>query len=555
MKKIDNATGLTIEIPSGEVRGNFPYYGFWAEQAPRLVKNMKDRGKINASESDITFALTQLMELINGPYRVLLADRLWKIGETISLNGNISLTGYHGGAIRIVQEAPDGGKSQFAAFTFEKPVKMILDSSTHHLRSQSSLANIASTVQNGNAEIQRLNIELIALESKKPSTHQISQIQTNLRGLTMQIQQIQHELQEGEKTAAHLENRLQEYGSLAQEMKSMSLEKETVGRQLQQTLNRLQALENLQPAGSITQHSAEMNTLSNKASQLGNRNMQLHQRLSNLGIQLERERTTSNSKAEVRQVQAAVRMNRQRLTAVTNQYQGLLAEEQRTLAEINEINNAIQETSSYLRTKVRIVESARTQLENARSTAANIPAFRAEDIVKVFGGHLTDVQRDIERYLFKNLQLSQAAISGRATSRMVGENIVSAETVKDYEAFLTAMDDIGDALGDDEYDLVEKIAKFGASQEWVPGATRVMALLDMSRTERTEAYRNMIEEILTEGVSAQTVESTGAGLIANFSAGNMNIKFDFSRPLNELESLVNHLSNSGLEFQFKGRDD
>ena len=28
MKKIDEATGLTIEIPSGEVRGNFPYYGF-----------------------------------------------------------------------------------------------------------------------------------------------------------------------------------------------------------------------------------------------------------------------------------------------------------------------------------------------------------------------------------------------------------------------------------------------------------------------------------------------------------------------------------------------
>ena len=122
MKKIDEATGLTIEIPSGEVRGNFPYYGFWADQAPQLVRNIQDRGQINASASDINDALMQLIGLINGPYRVLLADRLWKIGETISLNGNVALSGYHGGSIRRVADAPDGGRSQFAAFAFEKPV-------------------------------------------------------------------------------------------------------------------------------------------------------------------------------------------------------------------------------------------------------------------------------------------------------------------------------------------------------------------------------------------------------------------------------------------------
>ncbi len=79
-----------------------------------------------------------------------------------------------------------------------------------------------------------------------------------------------------------------------------------------------------------------------------------------------------------------------------------------------------------------------------------------------------------------------------------------------------------------------------------------MALLDMNRTDRNEAYRNMIEEILTEGVSAARPDSSGAGVI---SVGNDSIKFDFSRPLVELESLVNHLSNSGLEFQFRGRND
>ena len=551
MKKIDEATGLTIEIPSGEVRGNFPYYGFWANQAPQLVKNIMERGQINASASDINNALMQLIELVNGPYRVLLADRLWKIGETISLNGNISLSGYHGGNIRRVADAPDGGRSQFAAFTFEKPVKMILESSTHLMRSQSSLANIESTVRNGNAEIQRLNVELIALEAKKPSKNQMGQIQTNLRGLALQIQKTQHELKEGVKTLKMMRTRIAEYGGLENEMKKMSLEKESVGRQLQQTLNRLQAMENLQPAGSITQHSAEMNNLSNKASQLGNRNMALHQRLSNLGLQLERYRSTSNEKAEVRQVEAAVNLNTQRLTALSNQYEGLVVEERRLIAESEEISRAIQETSSYLRDRTRIVESARLQLENARATAADIPAFRAEDVVKVFGGHLTDVQRDVERYLFKNLKLAQAAISGRPTP-LQAEYILDPATVKDYEDFLSALDMISDAIDEEEYDLLEKIAKLGASQQYVPGGNRVMALLDMNRTDRNEAYRNMIEEILTEGVSAARPDSSGAGVI---SVGNDSIKFDFSRPLVELESLVNHLSNSGLEFQFRGRND
>lgn len=428
---------------------------------------------------------------------------------------------------------------------------MILESSTHLLRSQNSLANIESTVRNGNSEIQRLNVELIALEAKKPSKHQMGQIQTTLRGLKLQIKQTQHELKEGIKTAEMMQMRIQEYGSLEGEMKKMALEKESVGRQLQQTLNRLQAMENLQPAGSITQHSAEMNNLSNKASQLGNRNMALHQRLSNLGLQLERYKSSSNEQAEVRQVQTAVRLNQQRLTALSNQYQELVQEESRLMAESEEISRAIQDTSSYLRDKTRIVESARQQLENARATAASIPSFRADDVVKVFGGHLTDVQRDVERYLFKNLKLAQAAISGRPTP-LQAEYILDPSTVKDYEDFLTALDMISDAIADDEYDLLEKIAKLGASQQYVPGGARVMALLDMNRTDRNEAYRNMIEEILTEGVSAARPDSSGAGVI---SLGNDSIKFDFSRPLVELESLVNHLSNSGLEFQFRGRND
>ena len=227
--------------------------------------------------------------------------------------------------------------------------------------------------------------------------------------------------------------------------------------------------------------------------------MALHQRLSNLGLQLERYRSSSNEKAEVRQVQAAVRMNQQRLTALSEQYEGLVQEESRLLEESNEISQAIQETSSYLRDKTQIVESARKQLENARTTASSIPAFRAEDVVKVFGGHLTDVQRDVERYLFKNLQLAQASISGRPTP-LQAEYILDPSTVKDYEDFLSALDMISDAIGNDEYDLLEKLAKLGASQQYVPGGARVMALLDMNRTDRNEAYRNMIEEILTEGV-------------------------------------------------------
>ena len=111
---MDEATGLTIEVPEGTARGKFPYFGFWSNYSSQIAKEIGRT--VNASQGDITASLQQIIGLVNGPYRVLLADKLWRIGETLDLNPMISVTGKHGGSIRQVPVSPDGGRLAFAAY-------------------------------------------------------------------------------------------------------------------------------------------------------------------------------------------------------------------------------------------------------------------------------------------------------------------------------------------------------------------------------------------------------------------------------------------------------
>ena len=104
MKKVDNATGLTIEVPSDEPRGSFPFFGFWQEAYPQLVSQIQRRKKVKAARGDIAAALENLTRMVNGPYRVIIADRLYKIGETLRLNPQIPAHGTGGPSISYIKE-------------------------------------------------------------------------------------------------------------------------------------------------------------------------------------------------------------------------------------------------------------------------------------------------------------------------------------------------------------------------------------------------------------------------------------------------------------------
>lgn len=40
MKKMDEATGLTIEVPEGTAQGKYPYYGFWSNYSSQIAKEI-----------------------------------------------------------------------------------------------------------------------------------------------------------------------------------------------------------------------------------------------------------------------------------------------------------------------------------------------------------------------------------------------------------------------------------------------------------------------------------------------------------------------------------
>lgn len=548
MKKMDEATGLTIEIPEGNATGRFPYYGFWSNYSGSIASELSR--EIRASQGDINSALNQIIELVNGPYRVLLADKLWSIGATLDLNSNIPVTGRHGGTIRSVAPSPDGGRLAFAAFTFEKPVKIILETARQMSNAGSSLSNLDKQVRDSAQEVQRLQVEIIALQGKRPSQNQIMQLDASLKGYSQAVQKAQVECQNAQDAYNNLAANIDMYRKLKAEMDAMVREKEGIGRNMQSKLRTIQNIEDRIPAAAITAQSENLMSLRNETQALANRNMMLHQRISNLGLQLERMHSEGDQSKLLSTLKTSMRMCEQNLRVLEKSLAQVIDERNRVMQEDQMLVAAIQDAQEMLNTKALDANSASKMLENARKVAQDTLAFNPEDVVKVFAAHLTAVQMDVERYLFQNLRDAQRSLLNSPTA-MQAEFVMSPEVVRDYEAFLSALDMIGDAIDDDEYDLLQKIAKLGASQSYVPGSARVMALIDMNRTDRLASYRSMIEEILAQGTTAMRQES-GPGLSANFSVGNFNLKFDFSRPLDELEGLVNHLANSGLEFQYQG---
>ena len=545
MKKMDEAIGMTIEVPEGTAQGRFPYYGFWSNYSNQIAKEISRT--VSASQGDITAALNQIIELVNGPYRVLLADKIWRIGETLDLNPMIAVTGRHGGGIRQVPVSPDGGRLAFAAHTFEKPVKIVLETARQLSNTSASLVNLDKIVRDATGDVNRLNIEILALQGKLPTNNQITQLESSIKGYRIHVHQAKVECDNATASYESLSQGMNDYARLKNEMHQMVREKETIGRDIQNKIRRSKSLRT-KSYGSITTNEGLM-ALRNQTQALANRNMQLHQRISNLGLHLEKLHSEGDQKRLLSTLKTTKRMCEQRLRTLSHQLGQLEHELGRVMDEKAMIEAAIVDAEEMLRIKSLDADAASRKLNNARSVASNTMTFNAEDVVKVFADHLTSVQMDVERYLFENLRAAQSAISSSPTA-MEAAYVVSPEVVRDYEAFLSALDMIGDAIDNDEYDLLQKIAKFGASQSYVPGSARVMALIDMNRSDRLVAYRNMIEEILANGTTAMPREEPG--LSANFSVGNFSLKFDFSRPLDELETLVNHLANSGLEFQYQG---
>ena len=173
MKKVDSATGMTIEVPSIEAkpRSDYPYPGFWTAAQPRLVNALKEHGESLRYENNnnISDALNALIELANGEFAVVLSERIWYIGALLNENSTIPVKGRAGSALGYIRESSDGGRMAIAARVFEKPIRAILDHGSGATTAGAQLSNLMNEHNNSHNQLQKLTNQLHKIESEAPS--------------------------------------------------------------------------------------------------------------------------------------------------------------------------------------------------------------------------------------------------------------------------------------------------------------------------------------------------------------------------------------------------
>jgi len=144
--------------------------------------------------------------------------------------------------------------------------------------------------------------------------------------------------------------------------------------------------------------------------------------------------------------------------------------------------------------------------------------------------------------LFAVLRQNATELTAESSAMSVSVNAVD---VSDYTEYLTALTDVGDAFTEDEYTLLRHIADFGYSRSYIPGPSRLYAIVSMGPTDRRRAFRTLIEEILTLGSS---LEDSGDPNSPLFSLKLRLQKKD--NDLREMSQLIDFLTDKRPDIQY-----
>ena len=87
---------------------------------------------------------------------------------------------------------------------------------------------------------------------------------------------------------------------------------------------------------------------------------------------------------------------------------------------------------------------------------------------------------------------------------------------------------------------------------YVPGAGRIMALGEMRKSDRLVAYRNLVEEILSQGQKLSPDDKYTAFDIGIPGLGPF--VFENDEDLAEVRQLLRHLTDSRLNFKYGGEN-
>ena len=171
-KIVNDATGAIIEYPGPiNMRSPFPYPGYWSAVYPSMISLLKEHADSlrNTPDAIVKQAFDQAVAMANGEFASILTNRLWEIGELMTLNPQLRVQGRAGTALGFVPETAYGGKDAVAARVFEVPVAALVQQASMNTMAQNSAQAIINEATMHRQKLHNLNLSLAELEASTPT--------------------------------------------------------------------------------------------------------------------------------------------------------------------------------------------------------------------------------------------------------------------------------------------------------------------------------------------------------------------------------------------------
>ena len=533
MKKADQATGLTIDVPDkAPPLGQFPYYGFWQQIYKQLPGAIEAR--TGFSKFDISAALTEVENMTNGPYKVILGEKLWKVGALLSMNQYIPASGRGGSTLGFIAESNDGGRVEIAAVCMEPMMNAILQRASLSGKVGQELGEMEAEYEQKMEEMRKIGARLAELEQWpyiKTPLNSLQASRTEYEALKRDLSVIQTEI-ESISTGIEMTNQIKN------EISKTSNDLSNAEREHRSVMSQIDHFQVMLSNGQRANNGSQVANASSRLSELNKTNQALTRSITGLGQKLMKLQTQDTDTRGMKQAllgkQKQSKQIIKQLSTVQNEHLAL----EKSYENIEGEMIQIQRTGARLSADI---ERLAKKISNSRNTQSNIVASNESEMARLWVAHLTGVYSDAESYLFANLRLAQERAIGAQGGNIYMQKAISAAKIAEMESFLSAVDGVSDYIDSDEVEVLEQIARLGTMMNYIPGTARITALRDMTYRQRKDSYKNMIDEMLEFGVRDPSGNQAETALKIG------PIEIGKSEPLNEVANLLEHLANKLME--------
>ena len=539
-KIVNDATGAIIEYPGPiNMRSPFPYPGYWSAVYPSMISLLKEHADSlrNTPDAIVKQAFDQAVAMANGEFASILTNRLWEIGELMTLNPLLRVQGRAGTALGFVPETAYGGKDAVAARVFEVPVAALVQQASMNTMAQNSAQAIINEATTHRQKLHNLNLSLAELEASTPTEQTIREKTNDIFALRKQHETTAGEVHEISMRIAHMQEEISAFNTVKSEYNSLMREHDRLVKAVNNANRQMQTANTL-----ANRKRAETNAAKASAEL-----RIVRSRTDNLGVHMSRQ-AASFGPDLISDMNQLLNIKKRELAAIEKQLKSCETEMQRLTNQRSDGIRSGQAIWAQIKLTSNHIKRSDVSISNAQKNLNGLTEMDANRLVKVWMDHLKGAKEEVVSLLFKDRATAGAGLTNQPLTR-VYNNLYDPGTMQDFTDFTSTLTDIGDKFTNEEYDLLEQIGRLGLSMDYVPGTARLMALSDMSKKERLIGYRNLVEEILSQGqkLSAdKQVEIMKTGI-----PGFGPIYLEDDEDLVEVKRLVQHLAESQLNFKYR----